>query len=153
MTLHVFDTSRRLPYTARVPRVSVKPIIVAAFCAIGFGVPVRAHHSFVVEYDVNRPLKLAGVVAKFEWVNPHAFLYLDVVDPGGAKTTWTFEMASPNVLEVNGWTKQTLKAGDRVRIEGYGSFATVTRGMVSTIATTDGRALVAGEGPLDPDGQ
>ena len=131
----------------------MKLAILAVVCASGFSVSLAAHHSFVVEYDVNRPLKVTGVVAKFEWVNPHAFLHLDVVESGGARTTWTFEMASPNVLEVNGWTRRTLKTGDRVRLEGYGSFAMVTRGMVSSITTMDGRALVAGEGPLTPDGQ
>lgn len=148
-----FDSSCLLSYTSRASRVRVKPAILAVVCAVALQAPAAAHHSFVVEYDANRPLKLAGVVAKFEWVNPHAFLYLDVVEPGGARTTWTFEMASPNVLEVNGWTRRTLKTGDRVRLEGYGSFAMVTRGMVSSITTMDGRALVAGEGPLTPDGQ
>jgi len=115
-------------------------------------VSAAAHHSFVVEYDVNRPLKLTGVVTTFEWTNPHAYLHVDVVEVSGDRTPWTFEMASPNVLEVNGWTKRTLKAGDRVTLEGYRSFAVVTRGMVSSITTADGRALVAGEGPLKAGG-
>jgi hypothetical protein len=133
--------------------VRAKLAILAGFGVLCLGASAAAHHSFVVEYDVNRPLKLTGLVTKFEWVNPHAYLHLDVVEARGIRTPWTFEMASPNVLEVNGWTKRTLKTGDRLSIEGYGSFATVTRGMVSAITMADGRALVAGEGPLDPDGQ
>jgi len=105
-----------------------------------------AHHSFVVEYDVNRPLKLEGVVAKVEWTSPHVLLSLDVVDPHGVSTIWSFELASPNVLERNGWTQRTLSVGDRVTLEGYGGFAIATRGVVRSVTTADGRALAAGRG-------
>ena len=101
--------------------------------------PATAHHSFVVEYDVNRPLKLEGVVTKIEWTNPHAILSLDVAGPDGVTTAWSFELASPNVLERNGWTQRTLSAGDRVKLEGYGGLAIATRGVVSSITMADGR--------------
>jgi hypothetical protein len=111
-----------------------------------------AHHSFVVEYDVKRPLTLKGVVVKIEWTNPHAVLSVEVVDPSGVTTIWSFEMASPNVLERNGWTRRTLSAGDRVTLEGYGGFAIATRGVASSITMADGRSLAAGGGPEAADG-
>jgi len=115
-------------------------------------VSAAAHHSFVVEYDVNRPLKLKGVVTRVEWTNPHALLSVEVVDPTGVTTTWSFQMASPNVLERNGWTRRTLSAGDRVTLEGYGGFAIATRGVASSITMAGGRSLVAGHGPVAVDG-
>jgi hypothetical protein len=123
-----------------------------AFAALGISclvTPAAAHHSFVVEYDVNRRLKLEGVVTKIEWTNPHTLLSLDVVDPNGVATAWSFELASPNVLERNGWTQRTLSVGDRVRLEGYGGFAIATRGVVSSITMADGRALIAGPARVD----
>jgi hypothetical protein len=113
---------------------------------LSMAVPCAAHHSFVVEYDVNRPLKLKGVVTKVEWSNPHARLSVAVVDANGATTTWHFELASPNVLERNGWTRWTLNVGDRISVEGYGGFAMPARGTVRSITTPDGRTLVPGEG-------
>lgn len=111
---------------------------------------MAGHHSFVVEYDINRPLTMAGVVSKFEWANPHAYLSVDVADEGGT-TTWIFQLASPNVLERGGWTRRTLGVGDRITLQGYGGFAISTRGVVTSVILPDGRALVAGPGPARPD--
>lgn len=114
-------------------------------------VPLIAHHSFSVEYDVNKPLKLKGVVTKVEWTNPHAHVYVDVVDEKGVKTNWNFEMASPNILERNGWSRRALNVGDQVSLEGYAGRAVLTRGIVNSITMADGRALFAGAGPGAPD--
>jgi hypothetical protein len=92
--------------------------------AVGMGlllaaVPVVAHHSFAAEFDAGKPFKLTGVVTKIEWQNPHTFFYLDITDEGTKKVTnWAFEMGSPNGLMRNGWTRNTLKVGDAVTVEG-----------------------------------
>ena len=104
------------------------------------GPSTAGHHSFVVEYDINRPLTLAGVVSKFEWANPHAYLSIDVAHDLGT-TTWTFQLASPNVLERGGWTRRTLRVGDRVTLQGYGGFAIPTRGVAMSVTLPDGRDL------------
>ena len=94
----------------------------AAFAAvvgmiIGTG-SVIAHHSFAAEFDASKPLTLKGVVTKIEWQNPHTFFYLDVTKPDGKVINWGMEMGSPNGLMRQGWTRNTLKVGDSVTVEG-----------------------------------
>ena len=81
------------------------------------GAPVSAHHSFAAEYDAAKPITLKGVVSKIEWTNPHARFYIDVKDETGTHT-WNLELASPNVLSRNGWTRRTLNIGDEIKVEG-----------------------------------
>jgi hypothetical protein len=78
-----------------------------------------AHHSFAAEFDAAKPFKMTGLVTKIEWQNPHTFFYIDVTDPATGKVTnWAMEMGSPNGLMRQGWTRNTLKIGDIVAVEG-----------------------------------
>ena len=78
-----------------------------------------AHHSFAAEFDGSKPLKLTGVVTKVEWQNPHTFFYIDVTDEKTGKVTnWAMEMGSPNGLMRAGWSRNTMKIGDVVTVEG-----------------------------------
>src|SRR5262245_2759644 len=77
-----------------------------------------AHHSFAAEYDANKPVTLKGTVSKIEWTNPHARFYIDVKEPDGTASTWNLELASPNVLVRNGWTRKSLNIGDEVTVQG-----------------------------------
>ena len=95
--------------------------MVAAACAalLMWPLPVLAHHSFSAQYDADKPIEVKGAVAKIEWTNPHARVYISVPLPNGQFETWNFEMASPNVLARNGWKRDSLKPGDRITVAGY----------------------------------
>lgn len=81
--------------------------------------PVAAHHSFAAEFDITKPVTITGKVTKIEWTNPHAYLFMDVQDAQtGAVTNWEIEMGSPNGLTRLGWTRNMVKAGDMVTVEG-----------------------------------
>ena len=93
-------------------------IFVAAAMLLITAVPAIAHHAFAAEYDADQPVTLKGKVTKFEWTNPHARFYIDVVDAKGTVTNWNLELASPNVLKRNGWSSKILQIGDTITVEG-----------------------------------
>ncbi len=93
-------------------------IVAASLGLLASGGPVLAHHSFAAEYDSTKPITLKGVVSKIEWTNPHARFYVDVKDDSGAISTWNLELASPNVLVRNGWTRKALTIGDEITVQG-----------------------------------
>ena len=81
--------------------------------------PVWAHHSFQAEYDASKTVTVKGIVKKVAWVNPHAYVYVEVAGEGGKVTTWAFESLSPNALQLRGWSRNSLKAGDHVTVDAY----------------------------------
>ena len=81
-------------------------------------VPLVAHHSFAAEYDAKKPVTLKGTVTKVDWRNPHVYFFMDVDDEQGKPVNWALEMGPPAGLQRAGWTKNTMKVGDEVVVEG-----------------------------------
>jgi hypothetical protein len=97
----------------------MKRYLIGVGLAAAMAAPLYAHHSFAAEFDSNKPVKLTGAVTKLEWMNPHIWVYMDVKDAQGAAQAWQCEGGAPNTLTRNGWSKDSLRPGDALTIEGY----------------------------------
>src|SRR5262245_11238639 len=103
-----------------------------------------AHHSFAAEFDANKQVKLTGHVTKVEWQNPHIWVYLDVTDDHGASERWQCEGGAPNTLTRNGWSKDTLKIGDEIFIDGFPAKDGSKTCNARVVKLPDGRTVFAG---------
>ena len=124
-------------------KVSLGVLAGVAALALSAGTAV-AHHSFAAEYDANKPVTLKGTVSKVEWMNPHARFYVDVRDEKGNVTNWNLELASPNVLVRNGWTRKSLNVGDEVVVEGSAAKDGSKMANARVVKLADGRRVFAG---------
>ena len=100
-----------------------------------------AHHSFAAQYDINKPIVLAGKVTKVEWTNPHARIYIDVTDESGNVLNWNIELGSPNFLKRAGWSRNDLKIDDEVTINGSMSRSGADMANASSIILKGGRQV------------
>ncbi len=123
-------------------------MVVAVFLAVGAGVRVSAHHSFA-PFDMTTQKSITGTVRQVQWTNPHIWIWLDVPNDQGGVDAWGFEGMSPNFLARRGWTRTTLKPGDRITVT-YRPLRDGSKGgMFVSTRTPDGKLLTmqGGETP------
>ena len=125
-------------------------IVVVGLGLLVAAVPVLAHHSFAAEYDASKAVKMTGTVTQMEWINPHAWIHIDVKGEDGKITPWMIEAAAPNSLLRRGWTKESLPKGTEILVEGYQAKDGANRGNGSIITFTDGKKLFVGSSAGDP---
>jgi hypothetical protein len=118
-----------------------------SFLAAGvlfFAISLFAHHAFTAEYDMKKPVKVTGVVKKVEWMNPHIWFYVDVKDESGKITTWGFSGGPPGMLQRRGITREVLKPGDVINVEGFRAKDGSYNASGGNVTFTDGRKVFAG---------
>jgi hypothetical protein len=113
-------------------------------CLAGSAPSLVAHHAFSAEFDSTKPVVLSGTVTKMEWINPHVWLHMDVKKPDGTVESWAFEAGTPNVLFRRGFTKESLKPGTEVKIDGYQAKDGTRRANGHEMTFADGRTLFMG---------
>jgi len=118
--------------------------LATAFTALLAATPAPAHHSFSAEFDAKKPVHLEGVVSRLEFINPHAWIHVDVKGEDGKVTTWMIEAGSPNVLLRRGVTKASVTPGTRVVVDGYQAKDGSMRANGRDITLPDGRKLFLG---------
>jgi uncharacterized protein DUF6152 len=111
--------------------------------------PVWAHHAFVAEFDAKKPVKLRGTVTKMEWINPHAWIHIDVKNTDGTTASWMIEGGTPNTLFRRGFTKDSLAIGTEIVVDGYQAKDGSNRANGRDITFPDGRKLFLGASSSD----
>jgi hypothetical protein len=112
-----------------------------------------AHHAFAAEFDVNKPLTLKGKVVKMEWINPHTWIHVAVLDEKTGQTnTWMIEGGPPNGLIRRGFTKDSLPKGTEITVTGWQAKDDSFRANGSNIVTADGKKLFLGSSNQQAEG-
>lgn len=125
-------------------RIGLSAAFIGALLILGGTTQILAHHSFPAEFDINRPIQLTGTVTKVEWINPHAWIHVDVKKRDGSIENWAIETGTPNTLLRRGLKKEDLPAGTQIKVSGYQSRDGTAKANGVNVTLPDGRALFIG---------
>jgi hypothetical protein len=121
-----------------------KPPSVALLALTLIGPSAQAHHSFAAQFDAEQPVAFQGVVTKIDWMNPHVYFYVDVIDADtGEVENWGFEMGPPHQLQRRNWKRNSMQIGDVVSVEGSRARDGSLLANARRVTLTDGRVLGA----------
>jgi len=130
----------------------MKRRLLLALSAVGLllaAIPAWSHHAFTAEFDANQPIKLRGTVVRFELINPHSWIHMDVKNADGTTTRWMIEGGTPNTWLRQGITKKTLPIGGEILVDGYRAKDGSNRANGRDVTFADGRKLFLGSSAPD----
>ncbi len=119
-------------------------LVVAGMALVAAAWPARAHHAFASEFDAKKPVKFTATVTKMEWINPHAWMHVAVKKPDGTTENWMIEAGSPNSLFRRGITKDTVRVGMQVVVDGYQARDGSRRANGRDVTLPEGKKLFLG---------
>ncbi len=125
---------------------SVALLLLVGLCAA----QAFAHHSFAAEFDSKKPVELKGTLIELEWVNPHAWIHMEVKDETGKVTKWDCELGSPNLLMRSGWRRDSLKKGDQIIVNGSQAKDGTNLANAKTVKMADGTRVFNAGSSGDP---
>ena len=121
--------------------------VITVFVLCAASASMAAHHSFAGEFDVDKPIKLQGTVTRVEWINPHAWIHIDVKKPDGSVESWAIEGGTPNTLFRRGITRDSVKSGMVINVDGYLARDGSNKANGRDLTLPDGRKLfLSGQG-------
>jgi len=129
-------------------RYLIRPVLTLCALLLVAGGHASAHHSFA-PFDLTKEKTITGTVSKFEWTNPHSWVWVDVSNEKGGVDSWAVEGMSPNYLARRGWTKTTVKPGDKITISVRPLKSGENGGMFVRATLADGRVLTQSGQPTD----
>ena len=128
----------------------MKKLGLSIFAILGaIAIPALAHHAFSAEFDLKKPVTVKGVVTKIEWMNPHAWIYVDMKTDAGVEQ-WQFETGAPIELVRRGWRKNDLKVGDEVTVEGLRAKDGTNTASARLVTLPGGKKVFSGAAGDDP---
>ncbi len=119
-------------------------VAVAGIGVLGLSMATEAHHAFSAEFDANSPVSLRGTITKVEWINPHIWVHLQVLEPDGTLADWAVEGGAPNAMFRRGWNMESVAPGTEIVVEGYRAKNGENKANGRTIQLPDGRRLFVG---------
>jgi hypothetical protein len=125
-------------------RTTLAAAFVAGIILMTVAPPAATHHAFAAEFDDTKPVKLRGKITRMEWINPHAWMHLEVIGEDGNVANWMVEAGPPGALVRRGWTKDSVRPGTEVLVEGYQATDGALRANGRDVTFPDGRRLFAG---------